>query len=162
MLKRAISVGVSIVIAVAAYFIFVKIEQDKAPDVGACVSITEELSTGEFDETDCDSDDANYVVTADDGKCDETELTYVAEVRNTDAVELCMDINVAEGECIEIADEANPDLKVSCDDFKTDPNVIKVVKVDDTTAEATCPKPKKDFPVPNVTRGTTICVRGLA
>jgi len=130
-----------------------------APDVGECVSVKGTADKADVDTKPCGKDTL-WKVASSDGKCDEMETNYYVEVTGAKAVNLCLEHDVAVGECIEVSTggaNAPMDKQVAC---STKPGastvVVKVTKLDTTSADVKCGK--QEIALPNVTRKTSMCV----
>lgn len=152
MLKKFAGIGIAIVIALGWWGFSTWKAKADAPEVGDCVTVSGSSTDAEVETADCGGADVLYKVMSDDGKCDETEVSYTVEVRGSDAVNLCLDWAVEEGDCVKIG--GSIDEKVDCAENKGDTTVWTIVAVGDSAKDA-CPK--KSQAAPNVTRDTLIC-----
>jgi hypothetical protein len=161
-LKRFGGIGAAIVIAIVVLalkfgaglgigFLGAKAE---APDVGQCVTVSGSSTDADVDEADCDDDGVLYKVQSDDGKCDPSEVKYTVEVTGgADAVHLCLDWDVAAGECVKIGTDF--DELVDCKEKGSQAiPIVRIVSVEDG-ADAKCAK--KAIAAPNQKRDFTIC-----
>ncbi|MDO7868780.1 LppU/SCO3897 family protein [Nocardioides jiangxiensis] len=133
-------------------------EKAKAPDVGDCVVVTGPSSSPEVKKKACGSETL-WKVASDDGKCDELEVSYTVTVTGAKAVNLCLEEDAAVGECLQInPDDPNVlDKQVACTAAPAAGTfVVKVTKVDTTTADLKCGK--RELPLPNKTRHTSMCI----
>lgn len=130
-----------------------------APDVGDCVVVSGSADKADVDTKKCGADTL-WKVASDDGKCDEMETNYYVEVTGAKAVNLCLAYDVAVGECVKVSTAATSstmDKQVACSTKPgADEVVVKVTKIDTTSAKVKCGK--QEFALPNVTRKTSICV----
>jgi len=157
LVKRLGGIGVAILVALG-FFAFNTIRAKAgAPDVGDCVVVTGSATNADVDTKKCGGDKVIWKVTADDGKCDEIERNYTVEVKGSTAVNLCLDFDLAKGDCIRInQDDSIIETAAACTD-KAPRNsaIVKVASVDKTTAKGKCAKDAYTYA--NVTRSTTIC-----
>lgn len=147
-------------IGAAGYFGFIKLQHAAIASVDACVSLAGNMNALDVVTVDCDSADATYVVAGEGDDCDKEEVTIEVPVLGSDDAERCLAFNANRGDCFRFGNESRPDVKVGCKGFQRKPRVAKVVKVADDTAYAECPAPN-DLKLSNLTRSSTICLRGL-
>ena len=130
-----------------------------APDVGDCVVLSGSADKADVDTADCGKETL-WKVASDDGKCDDMETNYYVEVTGAKAVNLCLAHDVAVGECLEVStsnSQSAMDKQVACSTKPgADEVVVKVTKIDTTSAKVKCGK--KEIALPNVTRTTSRCV----
>lgn len=158
---RVISIGVSILIAVVAYFVWnkgqEKVAEAQAPEVGTCIKPTGTATNADHEEVPCSSADASYIVVADDGKCDKFETSYTITLGDIsdegNVADLCLALNAAVGDCFEIDIVSNTATKAECAAVKG-PNSFTITLVGDDV-DAKCPK--GSLADRNTTRNQLIC-----
>lgn len=161
-LGRIIGGVVSIAVALGAYFIFFKgqekVEQAKAPKVGECLVMTGSSFDADHKEVDCGDAEATYKIVSDKGSCDEAELNYTISLGNDrnsgNVADLCLDLNVAEGDCIDLGGMSTPAAKVACTEGATNTSILKVVSVGKAGDKCT----NGSQPLENVTRKSLLCL----
>lgn len=126
-------IGVAIVIAVVASFVFSKgsekVAEAKAPKVGECITVTGTVNA-QTDDKDCGDADATFKVTGNKGDCDPSEDTLSISVGKADSgnvAELCLGLNAAKGDCFRLT--ATESTKVECAANKGDAEVALITSV---------------------------------
>lgn len=126
-------IGVAILIAVVASFVFSKgsekVAEAKAPKVGECITVTGTVNAQTKDK-DCDDADATFKVTSNKGDCDPSEDTLsisVGKANSGNVAQLCLGLNAAKGDCFRLT--ATESTKVECAANKGDAEVALVSSV---------------------------------
>jgi hypothetical protein len=109
-----------------------------APDVGDCVTLTGSSTDANADTATCGGDGVLYKVVADNGSCDDTELSYTISVTGKDAADLCLAWEVKTGDCVKINGINDPDEKVACTPPTDGSTVVKITAVLDSS-DGKCP-----------------------
>lgn len=153
LLRNLIGIGIAIALGLGWWAFSSFKEKAGAPDVGECVTVSGSSFDADVDEADCGGDDVLYKVTDDEGDCDPIEVSYTIEVNGSDAVKLCLEWDVVEGDCVKVA--TDKDEKVDCAATKGDTEVVRVVSVAEG-ASGKCTK--QQLPRVNEKRDVLICV----
>lgn len=160
MVKRLIGAGVSIAVVVLIGIGITAYQKNKeeedAPDVGQCVTVSGSSVDAQVEEAECGGDDVLYKVASDDGDCDPNELNYTVTIGEDDAVDLCLFYEVEVGDCLK--EGINYDEKIPCDEA-TKGTDVEVTAVHDD-AQAKCGK--QDYAVVNEKRDQVVCLGLIA
>ncbi|GAA1529078.1 hypothetical protein GCM10009788_35650 [Nocardioides humi] len=157
LIGKAVAFVVGLAVLAGVTYFFLRSEAAAAPDVGTCVNVTGSIADADTEELPCSDPTATYVVRADKGTCDETELTYEIRVgrgNGAKAVGLCLDLNAKKGDCFEI-EMISADSKIDCAEA-TGSSSVRVLATRDS-ADGPCPKATVDRRA-NTTRDTLICL----
>jgi hypothetical protein len=157
LLKKFSGIGVALLVALG-FFAFNTIRAKAgAPEVGDCVVVSGTATNVDVHTKKCGGKDVIWKVTADDGKCDEVERNYTVEVKGSKAVDLCLDYDLAAGDCIKISqDDSAIETAAACTDKSTRTTaIVKVASVDTKSAKGTCAEDAYTYA--NTTRSRTIC-----
>ena len=161
LITKLIGVGVAIVIAVVASFIFSKgsekVAEAKAPKVGTCVNMTGSTIKADHKEIDCDDALASYEVVSDKGSCDEVELNYTISLgtsKEGNVADLCLAVKAKVGDCFDPGTVTTPVSKVACAEAKAGSTIVKV----SSTGKAGDSCANGAQPLKNVTRDVLLCL----
>jgi hypothetical protein len=157
LLKKFGGIGVAILVALG-FFAFNTIRAKAgAPEVGECVVVSGPANNVEVDTKKCGDDQVIWKVTSDDGNCDEIERNYTVEVKGSKAVDLCLDFDLAAGDCIKVTqDDSTIETPAACSEKSNRTTaIVKVASVDKASSKAKCAK--NAYAYSNATRNSTIC-----
>ena len=158
LLSKLIGLLVALVVVGGAAYFFIQNTNSSAPKPGDCLRVTGSSMDAENEKLECSDPNATYVVNAKNTKCDEVEMPFESRCgrgSGTTTTTLCLGYNAKVGDCVKVGGAMSPDQKVACAANKDDSSVVKVTKVDLSSATGECPK--NSAKLANKTRNTLIC-----